>query len=708
MGTGFSWDSEDDQKKQAPQNPAAATAGSALPTPGFSYDQVFGSSPGGSGPAATTNAFAGPQATTNAFAGPAPKPGAQPGGTGFGGATTNAGETTFSDAWGGAPEAPEGGSNNGFAMTNGGGSQGGSQTPGDGAFGGSGSPAATTKYTDAVNQIAQTTDPAQKAVLQDKLARETYAELKAAGHDVKWDGDQLVVDGRRYMIAGNGSSPTSFAPGEPTPGGEPAPAAGAGTVGQYGMPAGAVDTKFNDPNYHSPKYDLLRTVSKYPPTSDGMKQAIAEMNANGGHYQIVGDDRVVDTSNGDSIDLIQDVGGPNAKWWFGSELEYANAHPGAGAPPPAAAAAAGPAPSAQAGPTGAAGVSVGGASSYSPSAAPAWSPSAPSYQPGEITMDDVPRASYDDLMAQMPTPTPTPLETNYDFGGLGDLGQLGGGKTDAQTEDLVSSILAHPESLDPKTVEMLKGKSKDELGEMQLTNDDAMRATGAQAGIGDSNWLASERLQQARDRDAALVGKNRDIDILAAQTAAADKRSAATLGASYAGSKAARNLAERGQRMTEAATSEGLRGQAFDRRNAATQANVDNMFKSSADRRAAVQLASDTSLKAAAVRGDRMALRETIKQKAAELGQNADKVQLDYTMGLIDDATRRYGIDVGASLDRAKLTQAGREFQEDLAFKIMALQQADSQFSATYGLQAGQLQLQAQNQAFNQYQSVFS
>jgi hypothetical protein len=448
-----------------------------------------------------------------------------------------------------------------------------------------GNPGMTPNYQSTLDQLKTTSDPQQQAVLKDQLARNVFSSLKDAGHDVKWQGDQLMVDGRAYVVGGGtGNTGVGGAPGQvdtaraqqdmTSVAHQMAGNAAGGTVGQYGMPAGAVDSKFNDMSYHSPKYDLLRTVSKYPPTADGMRAAMAEMNANGGHYQITGDDRVVDTSNGDSIDLIQDVGGPTRNG--GSARNWST-------PMRTRAVRA-----ARCRSTTAAGCcrrSTRRADRTRPTrrprpAAPSWAPGDHAhYTPGDITTDDIPNYSFDELFNRVV--------------GDGDV-----------SRPLLDSILANPESLDAHTVDSMKAKSKDELAEQQQLEEEDLRRMGNQLGIDDSPWLASERLASRRGRDTALVKSNRDIDITAATTNAADKRSAAQLGVSY----------------------DSMKG---------------------SQRQAAASLAADTTLRQAALTGDRMALRESVSQKAAELGISEDQVMGNWLQGLMDDATRRYGIDVG-------------------------------------------------------------
>jgi hypothetical protein len=60
----------------------------------------------------------------------------------------------------------------------------------------------------ARDELAQATDPTSYAAAQDKLARTTATTLTAAGHQVSWNGSQLVVDGRTYNVGG--AAPEGF------------------------------------------------------------------------------------------------------------------------------------------------------------------------------------------------------------------------------------------------------------------------------------------------------------------------------------------------------------------------------------------------------------------------------------------------------------------------------------------------------------------
>ncbi|MGE0590928.1 MAG: hypothetical protein AB7G23_03110 [Vicinamibacterales bacterium] len=56
-------------------------------------------------------------------------------------------------------------------------------------------------YRSQVQALQNETDPARAAQLQDALARDLYAGLQQAGHEVSWEGNQLMIDGRLYDLA---------------------------------------------------------------------------------------------------------------------------------------------------------------------------------------------------------------------------------------------------------------------------------------------------------------------------------------------------------------------------------------------------------------------------------------------------------------------------------------------------------------------------
>jgi hypothetical protein len=379
-----------------------------------------------------------------------------------------------------------------------------------------------------------------------------------------------------------------------------------------------------------------------------------------------------------------------------------------------------------------------------PDPRPAWMTSQP-YTPGEVGTDDL-RYSWEDVLARMgPDYTPTNVSgstyqpgdvgaedyATYDFGGWSGLPGMDVGATEGMTEDLITRLLQNPESLDQRTVDMMKAASREEQSALQGQEADELRAMGFDLGADDSPWLRSTLLESRRDRDNAVVAGNRAIDIDAAKTNAGDRRAAAQLGTSYVDSKSRRKLAERGQMFSEQAEGErnkqastaskqqraeyltGVKTGNADRaleaaklRTQADVANNQNMFNAAKLRQDKVLGTIDADLKRAAAETDRLSLREQASQAAAELGISRDKVMSDWLQALMDDATQRYGIDIAASVDREKLAQAGSEFKEDLAFRIMALDkelgfkyaqlgESGRQFDYGYGLSAAELQQRA-------------
>jgi hypothetical protein len=686
-------------------------------------------------------------------------------------------------------------------------------------------------FSSLATNLKTATDPQQQAVAKDKLARTLYATFKDAGHDVKFDGDGImVVDGRRYIVGGGGTGPGSGGaappdlppmptmggpmprptmggpleeggfsggldvvggelgegglhgaepggifgdqtnPGESGPelgGGEPAtpPTGGTAPAGSNpwdsakGFLVGFDTAKLNDPNKQpgeSGKYTpAAKAFAKITQTLGGGRGDLegwvnAARQSGFPNARSVGDDKIDFGDGAGPIDVVRSDGQVVFQNTTGN-ANYEATHGGGssgggsnlqsmfdrvfGTSPP---------PSTERNPdTGLIGLGGGGpnppdvpTTGGGTAGSTGWSPTGPGYTPGTIGDEDLRGLTMDEILARIgEVPTPGTLDTNYqagrvsndayqgyEFGGLGDLGELGAGRTGGQTEDLVSQILANPDTFSPQLRDQLKAKSKDELAEMAKSDDEDLVAQGYLTGNQDSNWLASERMQRKGDRDRALVESNRNVDLAAETENAQSRRSAAALGQSFSEGQAAMRRADASERLAQKQAAEGdlqaaaesrrqaaeyrrqgetineqLRADAADRNLKAQQQNIDNQFRSHEEKQAAVKLASDTQLAAAAQKGDRRALEESFKQKAAELGQNADKLRLDYTLGLLSDLTTRRGQDLssdtqraiaqlGAQVDREKLAQAGKQFQQDLIFRIIALEQADRQFGASYGL----------------------
>jgi pyruvate/2-oxoglutarate dehydrogenase complex dihydrolipoamide acyltransferase (E2) component len=235
---------------------------------------------------------------------------------------------------------------------------------------------------------------------------------------------------------------------------------------------------------------------------------------------------------------------------------------------------------------------------------------------------------------------------------------------DEKSAALLDDLLANPESLDQHTIEMLQARAKEELAQQQLLEEEEIKRMGGSLGIEDSNWLKSERLASRRDRDMGVVKSNRDIEIEAARTNTADKRAAAQLGLSY-----------------------------------------DTM--KSGERQAAAALAADVTLKQAALRGDRMALQESVKQKAAELGISEDQVMSSWLLGLADDATRNRAISAEDARSIRELAQRDKEFGYEIAYRLAALAQQDEQFGAQWGLDWTRLQHDIDQDHYGRYTDTF-
>jgi hypothetical protein len=855
-----------------PVAPGMPTGGFVPPgqgaTPTYSYDVPPPTFPGGGvAPGMPTGGFI-PQAP--------PKKGVPPGTPP---ATTNsAGQQVDVDP---GLSNTQGGDLGQYGET--GGFSGDAATPSGGAQPG-GAPVVK-QYQDLMGQIQSSQDPQQQAVLKDQLARKVFVSLKTAGHDVKWDGDQLMIDGRPYVVGeGTGAAAGGIAPGDAPNAGTapplepgsgdpnmpdvPGPTPYKGTQPQTGSTAapGTYRTKLlegdvnklKDPAHaaESPKYDFLQLAQQNKYDYNQLPQMLEELKAgpNGKHWQgwvaekgdlvYKGDPSQLGPEWG-GVTSVDAVGGYGADgstasgWRWGADDAGTRGNPNATTnTAPGVDTAPGIYNNGQA--AGAAGVQLGGDDPFAASgggtyfpasggwvpnnnpgaiaaaraaeaAGPAgggggagaggWNPTAPTYTPGAMDNSDLEGYSLDELLGRLGGGTnPGQLATDYQAGqipndplnlgrvdedyqdgrvsddalstysydGQQDLGELGAGRTQQETEDLVSRILANPESMDPRTVEMLKAASKDELADQQNQEDDDLTAAGYATGNADSNWLQSEKLASAGRRDQALVGSNRAVDMKAAETNAADRKSAAALGQGFAESKALTARADAAEKLAQQQANEGnlqaaaasraqaqqyhrqaetineqlrseafktrqgaseinagrttaeakfgregalanesIRGEAADRNLKASQQNIENQFRSTAERQSAFKLAADTSLAAAAQKGDRMAFEEQIKQRATELGQSADKIRQDYVLGLLHEATSKYGIDVGADLDRAKLAQAGTEFQQDLAFRLRALAQADRQFGASYGLEHARTQAGIDQQEYSRYADTF-
>lgn len=188
----------------------------------------------------------------------------------------------------------------------------------------------------------------------------------------------------------------------------------------------------------------------------------------------------------------------------------------------------------------------------------------------------------------------------------------------------IQRILNDPHSLGEDDIARMKAAVREKAIQLGADEDEALQFFGQSMGLTDSRWLASERLGARRSRDESVIRGTGDVEMQAMATNKADELRAAEMASSF-------------------------------------------LFQSNEDRRQAVGLAADTHLRSAAAAQDRMAFREFINQRATELGQSADQIMLSYTLGILDDASRRYGIDVSSAMDRDRLAQQDRQFLEEMA-----------------------------------------
>jgi hypothetical protein len=226
-------------------------------------------------------------------------------------------------------------------------------------------------------------------------------------------------------------------------------------------------------------------------------------------------------------------------------------------------------------------------------------------------------------------------------GGLPNYDQIynsiaGADPNEAKTAALVGNILDHPESLDPTTVEMLKAKNAEELGMAQQQQDEELQHYGANNNILDSPWLAEQRANSAWGRRQATVESNRNIDITKAGQDAADRREAASLGQSY------------GQYRTSKV-------------------------------QAAINTAVEGTLGKLGEQRTRTQMNNAFAEAGKRLGMSADQLRLTYIQQ-----------NMGYDIDLKKLAEQSTEFQQDLAYRISALKQADDQFQANFQLNVDQ------------------
>lgn len=446
-------------------------------------------------------------------------------------------------------------------------------------------------YGDVMNRINTAPDEQSRAAARDELARSLQQELEADGHKITWGPNgQMMVDGRAYEIGGT--------PGASTPGRDERwiPANGSTIIGPDGKPVGPGysqpvnwnreqfrDDWMADPAHHQSANDLATFLHDHPDEAAGVRL----LPGKGDKAMLIGKDGLWGTADDEPMDLVyaQGEGGKGPSW------------------------------------TGAGGGNQGSYASSSTGRL-AYNPSTGGWAPEDYGFENVdPNATneipgYDAIYRQI----------------------MGADPNEQATSELVRSVIDHPETLDDRTLETMKSRDAEEMALAQQAQDEELQHYGAGSGLADSPWLASQRADTAWNRRSGTISNNRSLDVMAAQSRGADRRSAADLGTQY------------GNYRTGKAQH-------------------------------AIQSAVETVLGKLGESRNRVQANNSWKEAAAKLGLSKQQLQLEYIR-----------INNDYDIDMRKLSQQSEQFQQELAERIAQRKQQDDQFSANINLQGQEFQ----------------
>lgn len=501
---------------------------------------------------------------------------------------------------------------------------------------------ASDTYDSHLSSISQAADPASQATAQDGLARQVQADLEADGHSVKWvDGTTLSVDGRSYELGdggGQGITDPGVVSAQPAatgyPGGIPQDATG-NQVGS-GIPWNPGE---DHPSYDPAGYHWDSTYAMEVPNSDSTSPKIPTGMPTGGALSDPTFAAQLVAWAGNLPGVNPSVKNDPSYWIgrftsgaFGNDQDYAlkRMMTPEGAPEGS--------------------TSTSGAGQTSPwlqqparstPTYPAWSPSAPTYTPNFIDPSASELPGFKDVLDLLSTP----------------------GAGDAELQQLVQSIVEHPETLTDQDIEMLKSRSAEEAAVAGQSQDEELKHFGYNTGLDTSPWLAGQRAQNAWNRSNSTIGANRSIDIAAASTRQADRQQAATIGTAY------------------------------------------SSFQSS-KKSQAVGLAVQAALGKAGEQRSRTQLNESLKQAATQLGLTKDNLVMTYLSHAMTDATNNKQLDLNFDVDMKKLAEQSDEFKQTLLQRMHELSQADDQFRANYGLAAQEFQHKKDQDAWDRAKST--
>lgn len=497
-------------------------------------------------------------------------------------------------------------------------------------------------YDAHLTNISQASDPASQAQAQDDLARQLHTDLAADGHEVKWTGaTALTIDGRQYEIGdGNTGGDGSYTPPDPPPYITP------GTAPQPGQPTpdwrdgnGGVNPRL--PGQPSPKFGVTdppaRTGGSEPPP----ETTPATSGYDGGNDQSILSLLQQGMDPQQAVQLFNQTNGRGT----GNEAVYYDDNRGITIGLPGGYAALTqngwtwtdrmPETGGQASPW------LSSARPTTQSTYPAWSPSTPNYTGAMIDESGSELPGYGDIMAALNTP----------------------GAGDAELQQLVQSIVEHPETLTEEDVARLKAQSAEEAAVAGQAQDEELQHYGYNAGLDSSPWLAGQRAQNAWDRRNSTITANRNIDVAAADRRSSDRAQAANIGTAY------------------------------------------SSFQSS-KKAQAVGLAVTAALGKAGEQRSRHQLNESLKQAATQLGLTKDSLVMTYLNHAMDDLTHNKQIDLNFDVDMKKLAEQSDEFKQTLLQRIHELSQQDDQFGANYRLALDEFQHKKDQDAWERAKST--
>lgn len=342
----------------------------------------------------------------------------------------------------------------------------------------------STTYAPQMEALKAAPDATAYAAAKDQLARTLAANLTAAGHEVTWKGDQMIVDGRTYDVAPKKTdaaaaantaasaadvAAATAATTARTTAAAAVPPAPTGRTTPYDPAAGWEASKLNDPTQGTTeKYLFGRAIQDFlkgQPISSfrGNLQPLVDYynQTTGKHATVVDDDHVM--LDGHLIDIINADG----------SLQYLVDDGG-----------------------GAAGAGGGAAATWGGTPMPKPNDLGGAGVGGGTLMD---RTVAGTGLGQGSRYTPTLMDEH-----------------NPQLEALATRLAEHPEAVSQHDIDMMEAKDAEEQIAAQQSGDEAARRFGFQGGISDSPWLASERASSARAADQGILSNRRNIELTAA------------------------------------------------------------------------------------------------------------------------------------------------------------------------------------------------